>query len=77
MIIHSYLLARKYVSSKDDEKENEIAAWLLNRVCKNISQFPSHCVNILTTAVIAAMKCKNKPLAYRWSIELVRPEFRS
>ncbi|EGR31945.1 WD repeat protein [Ichthyophthirius multifiliis] len=77
MIIHSYLLASKYIKSKDDEKESEIAAFLLNRVCKNISQFSTtHTVNILTTAVIAAMKCKNKPLAYRWSIELVRPEYR-
>ncbi|EAR82687.2 WD40 repeat protein (macronuclear) [Tetrahymena thermophila SB210] len=77
MIIHSYILARKYLAYKEEDKEIELAAWLLNRVCKNISQFPTHAVNILTSAVIAAMKSKNRPLAYKWSVELVRPEYRS
>lgn len=46
-------------------------------MCTNISQFQTHAVNILTSAVIAAMKSKNRPLAYKWSVELVRPEYRS
>lgn len=94
MIIHSYILARKYLTYKEEEKEVDIAgeaggvmsladvcfdlsAWLLNRVCNNISQFPMHAVNIMTSAVIGAMKSKNRPLAYRWSVELVRPERRA
>ncbi len=36
------------------------AAKLLDRVCKNISQFPSHAVNILTSAVVEATRANLK-----------------
>lgn len=45
-------------------KEHEDAARLLNRVCKNINQFPAHAVNILTSAVIEATRANLKFLGY-------------
>lgn len=34
-------------------------------------------INIMTSAVIEAIRANNKPLAYKWALELVRPENRS
>ena len=73
MIIHSYILVRHVIKIEDHEG----AAWLLNRVCTNISQFPAHAVNILTSAVIESTRANIKSLAYKWAVELVRPENRS
>jgi len=70
--MHSYLLVKR-VNKIDEEN----AAWLLHRVCKNISQFQQHAVTILTSAVIGAMKANLKAIAYQWSVILVRPEYRN
>jgi len=48
-------------------------ALLLNKVAKNIIQFPAHAGSILTTTVIKAMRAELKGLAYTWSIVLFRP----
>lgn len=52
-------------------------ALLLNKVAKNIIQFPAHAASILTTTVIKAMRAELKGLAYTWSIVLFRPEYKS
>jgi hypothetical protein len=43
-------------------------ALLLNKVSKNIIQFPAHALSILTTTVIKAMRADLKGLAYKWAI---------
>ena len=50
---------------------------MLHRVSTNISSFNQSKINILTSAVIESIRANNKPLAYKWSVELVRPENRS
>ena len=72
MILHSYIIVRRVVKLN----EHKDAARLLNRICKNISQFPAHAVNILTTAVVEATRATLKIYAYQWSCILVRPEYR-
>jgi len=64
MLLHSYMLVKK-VANIEDHKG---AAMLLDRVSKNISQFPSHAVNILTSTVIECIKANYKYLAYQWAI---------
>jgi len=51
-------------------------ALLLDKVAKNISQFPVHASNILTTIVMKAMRAEIKGLAYKWAIVVVRPEYK-
>jgi WD repeat-containing protein 19 len=51
------------------------AAKLLNRVAKNISQFPATTVNILTTCVAECTQAGLKKAAYTQSVILVRPEY--
>lgn len=43
-------------------------ALLLNKVSKNITQFPAHAGSILTTTVIKCMRAEMKGLAYNWAI---------
>lgn len=50
-------------------------ARLLNRICNNISQFPSSTVKILTTCVAECAQAGLKQAAYKWSCILVRPEY--
>lgn len=73
LILHSYNTVKRLIKGGD----HETASWLLNRVCKNISQFQSHAVNILTTAVIEATRANYKDLAHTWACVLVRPEYRN
>jgi len=60
MVLHSYVVVRRLVKLN----EHEDAALLLNRVCKNISQFPAHDVTILTTTVIESTRANLKGLAF-------------
>lgn len=53
------------------------AAFLYDKVCKNILQFPVNPTAILTTAVIRAMKAELKALAYNWAIVVCRPEYKA
>jgi hypothetical protein len=69
MILHSYILVVKRIIKIGEHQD---AAYLLNRVAKNLSQFPAHAVNILTTAVVESMRSELKGLAYTWAVQLVR-----
>ena len=51
-------------------------ALLLNKVSKNIIQFPAHSASILTTTVVKSMKAELKGLAYTWAIVAFRPEYK-
>lgn len=68
--MHSYIIAIKRVAKMDQHTDT---ALLLNKVAKNIIQFPAHAGSILTTTVIKAMRAELKGLAYTWSIVLFRP----
>lgn len=52
-------------------------ALILNKVAKNIIQFPAHASSILTTTVVKAMRAELKGLAYNWAIVVFRPEYKS
>ena len=52
-------------------------ALLLNKVSKNIIQFPAHAANILTTTIVKAMRADLKGLAYNWAIIVFRPEYKA
>ena len=73
MILHSYILARAHVKRGDHLR----GARMLLRVAKNISKFPSHVVNILTSTVIECQKAGLKNSAFNYAVVLMRPEHRS
>ncbi len=73
MILHSYILARLHVKWGDHLK----TARMLLRVAKNISKFPSHIVNILTSTVIECQRAGLKSSAFNYAVVLMRPEHRS
>ncbi|CAG9314821.1 unnamed protein product [Blepharisma stoltei] len=72
MIVHSYVIVKRLAKLQD----HLAAAKLLNRVGKNISQFPAHTVQILTSTVLECTKAGLKEAAYNWACVLVRPEYR-
>jgi WD repeat-containing protein 19 len=69
-ILHSYIIAVKRVAKMDLHADT---ALLLNKVSKNIIQFPAHAANILTTTVVKCMRAEMKGLAYNWAIIVFRP----
>lgn len=73
-ILHAYVLAVRRVSKMDEHVDT---AFLYDKVCKNILQFPVNPTAILTTAVVKAMKADLKSLAYNWAIVVFRPEYKS
>ena len=72
-ILHSYIIAIKRVAKMDQHVDT---ALLLNKVAKNIIQFPAHASSILTTTVVKAMRADLKGLAYNWAIVVFRPEYK-
>ena len=72
-ILHSYIIAIKRVAKMDQHVDT---ALLLNKVSKNIIQFPAHAANILTTTIVKAMRADLKGLAYNWAIVVFRPEYK-
>ena len=72
MILHSYTLARLHVRRGDHAK----GARMLLRVAANISKFPSHVVQILTTTVIECHRSGLKNSAFTHAATLMRPEYR-
>jgi WD repeat-containing protein 19 len=70
MLVHSFQLGKRLV-----KMGNHLgAARMLIRVAKNISQFPSTTINILTTTVAECTQAGLKHAAYQQAIILVRPE---
>jgi len=72
MVLHSYTLARLHVRRGDHLR----GARMLLRVANNISKFPSHVVQILTTAVIECHRSGLKNSAFTYAAMLMRPEYR-
>jgi WD repeat-containing protein 19 len=73
-ILHSYIIAMKRVSKMDAHVDT---ALLLDKVSKNIIQFPAHASIILTTTIVKAMRADLKGLAYNWAIVVFRPEYKA
>ena len=72
MILHSYTIGRRLIKNKDHLG----GAYMLRRVAKNISQFPTHMINILTSTVAECMKAGLKKEAQNWALVLMRKENR-
>lgn len=72
MILHSYMLAKRLVKMGDHKG----GAQMLVRVAKNISQFPTHMINILTSTVAECSKAGLKAEAHNWAMVLMQPENR-
>ena len=72
MILHSYVIGRRLIKNKDHLG----GALMLKRVAKNISQFPTHMINILTSTVAECMKAGLKKEAQTWALVLMRKENR-
>lgn len=70
MLLHSYQLAKRMVKMNNHMG----AARLLNRVCKNISQFPQNMTAIMTTSIGECTQAGLKQQAYQWACVLIRPE---
>jgi WD repeat-containing protein 19 len=71
-ILHSYLMVKVHIKRQD----HLTATRLLLRVAENISLFPSHVVNILTTTVIECWKTGLKNSGFGYAAMLTRPEYR-
>jgi WD repeat-containing protein 19 len=68
-ILHSYILGKIHLKRNDHLK----AARMLIRVAKNISKFPAHVVNILTSTVIECFRSGLKNSAFSFATELLKP----
>ncbi|KAL7025046.1 hypothetical protein ACKWTF_013313 [Chironomus riparius] len=71
-LLHRYILVRVHVKRGD----HLMAAKLLVEVAKNISQFPSHIVPILTSTVIECQRSGMKKSAFNYAVMLMRSEYR-
>jgi len=72
VLLHSYLRVKGLVKAGDHMG----AAQMLLRVAQNISKFPAHTVNILTSTVVECARAGLKASAYEYSVVLMRPEHR-
>jgi len=73
LILHTYILVKWHIKRGN----HNIAARLLVRVAENISKFPSHIVQLLTTTVIECHKSKLKHSSFSYAAMLMRPEYRT
>ncbi|RWS31867.1 hypothetical protein B4U80_10810 [Leptotrombidium deliense] len=67
-LIHSYLLIKVWCKLNDSMK----SAQLLIRCCSNLSKFPLHSCELLTTAVIQCLKAGFKSYAYQYAKQLIQ-----
>ena len=72
VLLHSYLRIKGLVKAGDHMG----AAQMLLRVAQNVSKFPAHTVNILTSTVVECARAGLKASAYEYAVVLMRPEHR-
>ncbi|KAL7750123.1 WD repeat-containing protein 19 [Sorochytrium milnesiophthora] len=72
MLLHSYILVKAVVKSGDHYR----GARLLIRISNNISKFPTHAIQILTSTVIECQRAGLKRSAFEFAAILMRPENR-
>ncbi|KAI6201750.1 WD repeat-containing protein 19 [Aphelenchoides besseyi] len=68
MILHSYIIVKKHVTSGNDMT----AARLLIRVTTNISRFPQHEIEIMTSTVITCAKAGLRETAFKLAVRLLQ-----
>lgn len=73
VLLHSYIIVRRVVKSGNHNG----AAHLLLRVAENISKFPQHLVQILTSTVVECQRSGMKAASYEYAVLLMRPEHRT
>ena len=71
-LLHSYILGKMHLKRAD----HLLAARMLIRVANNISKFPAHAVNILTSTVIECFRSGLKKSAFEFATTLLQPEYR-
>ena len=71
-LLHSYTLAKRLIRLGDHRS----AMRMLVRVARNISRFPSHVVQILTSTVVECQRAKLRKTAFEYASMLMRPEYR-
>jgi WD repeat-containing protein 19 len=69
---HSYILIKVNIKMGEHLR----AARLLCRVAENISKFPSHVVQILTSTVIECQRSGLHNSAFNYATMLLRPEYK-
>lgn len=72
MLLHSYLIVKIHIKRNDHLK----GARMLLRVASNISRFPAHTVQLLTSTVIECHRSGLKNSAFSYAAVLMRPEYR-
>lgn len=72
VLLHSYILVKSLAKRNDHEG----AARLLLRIVQNVSKFPLHVVQILTSTVIECQRAGLKASSYENAAVLMRPEYR-
>ena len=72
VLLHSYILVKSFVRRGDHDG----AARLLLRIAQNLSKFPMHAVQILTSTVVECQRAGLKASAYEYAVMLMRPEYR-
>ncbi|XP_065175677.1 WD repeat-containing protein 19-like [Sycon ciliatum] len=73
LILHSYMMAKYFVK----QGNHLMASFLLSRVANNISRFPAHTVQILTSTVVESFRAGRRNTAFNIAIMLMKPEYRS
>ncbi|CAI5446232.1 unnamed protein product [Caenorhabditis angaria] len=71
-IIHSYIIIKPLIARKEHLK----AARMLIRTCDNISKFPTHVVQILTSTVVICTQAGLRKSAHKYASALMNPEYR-
>ncbi|KAJ1448620.1 hypothetical protein M885DRAFT_538620 [Pelagophyceae sp. CCMP2097] len=72
ILLHSYMLVRRMIKRGDHAS----AARMLLRVARNISKFPAHAIQLLTSTVVECQRAGLKQAAYDYASMLMRPEHR-
>ncbi|XP_024544591.1 WD repeat-containing protein 19 [Selaginella moellendorffii] len=72
MLLHSYILVKTLIRLEN----HRLSARMLIRIVKNISMFPAHVVQILTSAVIECQRSGLKKSAFDYASMLMNPEYR-
>ncbi len=72
MLLHSYILIKIHIKMNNHLR----ASRLLCRVAENISKFPSHIVQILTSTVIECQRSGLHNSAFSYATMLLRPEYK-
>ncbi|KAL9647005.1 hypothetical protein ABK040_013859 [Willaertia magna] len=70
ILLHSYLIVKYLIKMQ----ETQMAARMLLRITKNISKFPHHTVQILTSTSLLCYKAELKKAAFENATILIRPE---